>query len=164
MSGSGLEYLLSDLWLMNYTVTRMAATVASTEQNWVQVNYSLAWYGGVGNSLPTGNVTVPTPGDLVALGGTTTYGYSKGSSSFVLSLAGSMIPSNMSFLHSLPPVRISGGAAGNLTAVLTVRSGWNSATQYWLGWGFGPANGGGMITYRYYVDVRFGSILVQFGS
>jgi hypothetical protein len=164
MSGNELEYLLSDLWVMNYTVSRMAATVSSVEQKWVQVNYSLAWWGGLGNSLPTGNVTPPSAADLLALGGNTTIGYTRGSSSFTPSLAGSMIPSNMSFQHSLPPVRIREGAAGNLTAVLAVRSGWNSATQYWLGWGFGPANGGGMITYRYYVDVRFGSILVQFGS
>lgn len=162
MSGVGIQYLESELWLMNYTVARMSATTASVEQTWIQVNYSLVRLGGFGDSLPRSNVTVPTSSDLVPVGGVETIGYSKGGEWYELASAGSSTPSNMSFRHTLPPVVFNLGTAGNLAVDLTSEFRWNAASGYWLGWGFGPENGSGTISRQYYLDARFGGLLVQF--
>ncbi len=151
-----------ELWRMNYSVFRMAATVESVEQSWIQVNYSfLPVMGYVGDPLPAANVTAPVASDLLPPDGTTVYNLSKGQ--FVGALAevhGFALP-NTPFRHALPSVTIRAGSVGNLTVRLTSEFLWGPAEHLWLGWSVTAAHDLSFST-QYSLDLRFGSILVSF--
>ena len=163
-SSAGQQSVYRDVLRMDYSVVRMAATVGSVAQSWLQVNDSLTPEAiRIGDPLPTVNTTAPLPADLLPDGERVTYHLSRDSTVSILASIYDFHLSAASFRHALPPVLFDGGTAGTFTASLTSEFAWNSAGGYWLGWSAGPGAPGN-VTPQYYVDQRFGSLLVEFVS
>ncbi len=147
------------LWRMNYTLLKMAATVDSVNETWIQVNYSFRpLLEIIGEPLPFANVTAPTSADLVAVGMPVTLDYSKGSAwQYNASVHDFPMPP-AAFHNSLPAIVIHAGNL-NLTAVLSSQFGWGPPDDNWIGL---SGTDGANVTLQFYMDARFGALLVQY--
>ncbi len=160
LGGSGIQQVDCEHWLMNYTVLQMAQTQASAESRWTQVNYTLAYWGSVGNNLPACNVTAPAAADLAPVGGRGLFNLSRGSTLGVLLSTNDPSILSMTFRHTLPPIVLHAGSLGNLSVTLSSEFAWDSSAAYWLGWSV-TAQQAVTLYEEQFVDMRFGSLMVQ---
>lgn len=157
----GNQGLISAKWEMKYTVGLMAQSREFGGGRWLQVNYVLHPIAlSFGVSLPYANVTSPAPSDLVAVDGpvhlTSVPGVSWRYNVSVHDFPQAPTPSR----YSLPAVVLHAGSMGDLVAVLSSTFAWNSAGDDRLGL---SGTDGVDVTLQFYVDTRFGSLLVQYG-
>jgi len=157
----GNQGLISAKWEMKYTVGLMVQSREFGGSRWLQVNYVLRPLAlSFGVSLPYANVTSPVPSDLIAVGDPVHLMYGPGVSwQYNLSVRDfpqAPTPSR----HSLPMVILHAGSVGDLVAVLSSTFAWNSAGDDRLGL---SGTDGVDVTLQFYVDNRFGSLLVRYG-
>lgn len=160
MAGSDIQQVYYERWVMNYTILQVAQTQASVESRWVQVNYSLAYWGSVGDDFPAGNVSAPTSADLMPIGGRGTFNLSRGSTISALLSTNDPSISSMTFRHAMPPIVLRAGGLGNLAATLSSEFTWDSSAGYWVGWTI-TAQRAVILYEQGFLDKRFGSLLVQ---
>lgn len=161
MSGPGIQDVYHERWLLNYTVSRISATTASVEERWIQVNYSLVSWGAYGEPLPAANTSLPTGADLISLGDVLEENISQGITIAELEDAHTDLASLGPFRHTLPPIVLLAGRAGNLSVSLTSEFHWGPADGYWLGWSL-TAQKDITLRVRHSVDARFGTFIVEF--
>ncbi len=162
MVNVGEATVIREVWRMNYTVMQMASTVDQAQYSWIQVNYTMLPIArDFLDPMPAANVSRPARSDLSPPVFINIYNLSKGQTLATLTEARSASHGLAPFRHSLPPLTIDGGAAGNITAVLTSESEWGPAQDLWLGWSV-TAAGAGTLTATYFIDLRFGSLVVAF--
>lgn len=158
----GEASVMREVWRMNYSVLQMASTVDQAQNAWIQVNYTLLpMANDFLDSMPAANVSRPAASDLSLPVFINIYNLSRGQTLGTLTEARSASHGLAPFRHSLPPLTIDAGAAGNITAVLTSESEWGPAQDLWLGWST-TAAGAGTLTATYSIDLRFGSLVVAF--
>lgn len=154
---------IETLWRMDYVVRRMSAWEGFARATWIEVDYSLSSVALQVGNLPLGNVSVPTPADLlptgvvdridVTLAPGTLWSYNRSLRDFSVPKA--------PFAHALPAVPLQGGSAGNLTATLVSSFRWAAGDDYQVRASFsGRVNG----TLTWYWDVRFGSLYPEFSG
>jgi hypothetical protein len=149
------------IWRMNYTVHEMQAMQNHVNETWLQVNYSFSPRVRGTEGLPAANVTVPGPTDLRPVGNPVHVLYGSGLSWRYNVSIHDFVPPEVSFRRSLPPVVFNAGLVGNLTAVLSSSFAWGPAEDYHLGL---SGTNGVSVTLQFYVDDRFGSLLVRYVS
>ncbi len=159
--GPGINMVYHERWLMNYTISRVAATVASVEERWIQVNYSLFGWGAYGDSLPSANTSLPSGANLLSMGGVREENLSKGSTLGELADVSVALVTAGPFRNLLPPIALDAGTAGNVSVSLSSEFQWSPADGYWLGWTL-TAQKDTTLRVQYSADARFGSLLVEF--
>ena len=161
LGGTGISMVYVERWLMNYTVSRVEATVASVEERWIQVNYSLVGWGAYGDSLPAANTSLPGGANLLPVGSVTEENVSKGSTvSRLIDVKATLVTAGP-FRNTLPPIALDAGTAGNLSVSLSSEFRWGPADGYWLGWTL-TAQKDTTLRVQYSADTRLGSLFVQF--
>ena len=109
--------------------------------------------------LPAPNVTSPSSGDLTPVGGPISLHYGRGLPwQYNVSIHQFAGP-DRAFLHSVPPVDLDAGPIGHLTAVLTASFSWGRAEDDLLGL---SGSDGVNVTLQFYLDARFGALLVRY--
>ena len=149
------------IWRLDYSVHEMQARRNQVNETWLQVNYSFSPRVEGTEALPAANATVPGPSDLLPVGGRVTLSYSAGLSwRYNVSIHDFVLPDS-SFQHTLPSVVFNAGPEGNLTAVLSSSFTWGPAADYRLGL---SGTSGVSVTLQFYLDDRFGALLVQYAD
>jgi len=144
---------------MGYNVTEMTSTVNSVHATWIQVAYTLTIiHFNAGVPPPFANATAPTPADLVPVGPAVPLSYPKGSSWSYDQNVHDLNLLSQSFANSLGPISIrTPGASLNTTLSCTFAWGPNSDYHIRL-----SGTNGALVTLQFYVDLRFGSLTVQY--
>ncbi len=149
------------VWRMDYSVHEMQAMRNHVNETWLQVKYSFSPRVGGTESLPAANATVAGPADLLPIGDPVTLSYGRGLSwRYNVSIRQFPLP-DAPFRHSLPLVVFNAGSAGNLTAILSSSFAWGPAQDYRLGL---SGTNGVNVTMQFYLDDRFGALLVRYVS
>jgi len=149
---AGVHALYYEIWRMNYTVRRITDTYESTQTTLLEVEFSITRWGGVGDSLPLANVTMPGAGNLLDVAV-----YRAAASSWI-SLSARGVPSVPDFFRNkAATVTFDAGSEGSLVAELTSRYRWSSVDDYVLSFKASQDT-----TIRYLFDLRFGSLLIEY--
>ncbi len=156
----GSAGLYSELWSMKYSVLRMAATVSGVDESWIQVNYSIVRVRADYLDLPFANTTAPSGMELLPVGSVTTVNYGGGGTWSVLGSIHDFALPSVPFRHA-NPISLRFGSVGNASLSLTSEFRWGPSDGQWVGFGATP-NQAGSVTFQFYVDSRFGGLLVQF--
>jgi hypothetical protein len=147
------------VWRLEYSVHEMQATRNHVSETWLQVNYSLSPRSSGTETIPAENVTLPEPTDLVRVGNLVTLSYAREQSWRYNVSIHDFVLSDMPFRHSLLPAVFDAGVQGKLTAVLTSSFVWGPAEDYRLGL---SGTSGVNVTLQFFLDNRFGALLVQY--
>ena len=155
--GAKLAYFV--IWRMDYSVHEMQAMRNHVNESWLQVNFSFSPRVEGTEGLPAPNVTSPSSGDLTPVGGPISLHYGRGLPwQYNVSIHQFAGP-DRAFLHSVPPVDLDAGPIGHLTAVLTASFSWGPAEDDLLGL---SGSDGVNVTLQFYLDARFGALLVRY--
>jgi hypothetical protein len=147
------------IWRMHYIVHEMQAMRNHVNESWLQVNYSFSPRVVGTETLPASDTTAPGPTDLLPVGDRVALNYGRGVSwRYNVSIHDFAMPVSP-FRHSLPPVVLDAGAKGHLTAVLSSSFVWGPAEDYRLGL---SGTSGVNVTLQFFLDSRFGALLLQY--
>jgi hypothetical protein len=149
---AGIHALYYEIWRVNYTVRRITDSLESTHTTFLEVEFSITRWGGVGDSLPLANVTMPGAGNLLDVA---VY-HLPASSGISLSARGVPFVPDF-FRNRAATVAFDAGPEGFLVAELTSRYRWSSVDDYVLSFKASQDT-----TIRYLFDLRFGSLLIEY--
>ena len=159
----GAAGAIETVWRMDYTVRRLTAWEGFTRSSWAEVDYSLTPVSLQLGYFPLGNVSAPSPADLLPTGVADRFDVSAAPGTlwyYNRSLGDFKVPSTP-FVHRLPAVSLEGGSAGNLSATLASTFRWAAGDNYRVEASFsGRVNG----TLTWYWDARFGSLYPMFSG
>jgi hypothetical protein len=157
--GIGEQSAYFAIWRMNYSVHEMEAMRNHVNETWLQVNYSFSPHVAGTETLPASETSGAGPTDLLPVGERVDLNYGRGVPwRYNVSIHQFAMPA-APFQHSLPSVVLDAGAKGHLTAVLTSSFIWGPAEDYRLGL---SGTSGVNVTLQFFLDKRFGALVVQY--
>lgn len=155
---AGADGLFWETWRVNFTSREMSVHDWLRDDRWIEVDYSITPVHIEIGSMPAANVTHPNAGDLRAIGGPINVTYQAGFPwSYVWTIHNVAMPAGP-FTHTAGSIAINAGSAGTILANLSSSFQWgpNDDNEVRLS-GSGPAN----LSLQVYVDMRFGSLVVE---
>lgn len=154
----GADGLYWKTWRIDYSVREMSVHDWLQDDHWLEVDYSITGVFAEIGMMPAANTTHPQPADLVPIGGPLNVSYQAGFPwAYGWTLRNTAMPPGP-FTHSVGSVAFSGGTAGTIEANLTSAFTWGPNDKYEIrASGSGPA----VLSLQVYVDMRFGSLLVE---
>lgn len=155
---AGADGLVWATWRVNYSAREMSVHDWLRDDHWVEVEYSITPVLYQVGSMPAANVSHPQRGDLQPIGGPLRVSYQAGFPwSYSWTIHNVPMPPGP-FTRTVGSVAFNAGSAGTVGANLTASFQWgpndNNEVQ---ASGSGPAN----LSLQVYVDMRFGSLLVE---
>lgn len=154
----GADGVWSETWRMDYAVRKMSAHDWCSEDQWIEVDYSLTPTFVMFGYLPAANTTAPHPSDLAPLGSPLVVSYAAGYPwSYRWTIRDFSLPAG-GFRHTVGTVDLDAGTVGTIRATIGSTFQWGPNDGYEIhASGSGPAN----LSLQMYVDIRFGSLRVE---
>ena len=151
---SGSSYVTYVSFRMTYDVSRVTETIGAAASSYLEVDYSLLPSCFCGSQLPAANVTFPKSQELWP---GATYRMAAGTE-ISTSVRGITFPVEL-FRNNATTLRLSAGSAGILATQLVSYYRWGPLDNYVLSYSASVDT-----TIQYFVDLRFGSLLIRYVS
>lgn len=157
-TNAGADGLFWETWRVDYTLREMSVHNWVQDDHWIEVDYSITPVFAQVGSMPAANVSHPQPADLRTIGAPLRVTYQAGFPwSYVWTIHSMALPSGP-FTRAVGGITMDAGPAGTIQANLTSSFQWgpNDDDEVRAS-GSGPAN----LSLQVYVDMRFGSLVVE---